>query len=101
MRLASYIDSFKDEIEKIAKVKKASAGLGALIGAGLGGGLMPGGAKWKVRGALVGGALGGLGGAAVSGVKHIMEPSQAQLMAQQQQAWEPQGYVPSWQRAGF
>jgi hypothetical protein len=99
MLLASYIDGFQDEIEKIAQAKKASAGTGALIGGMIGAGVMP--KRWRARGAMLGGALGGIGGAAASGIKHIMEPSQAQIAAQQQQAWEPQGYVPSWQRAGF
>lgn len=99
MRLLPLLDSFHDELEKIAKSKKASASSGALIGGMIGAGLMP--KKWMMRGGLVGAGIGGLMGGAASLGQKLLEPTQGQLMAAQQRGWEPAGYVPSYQRAGF
>lgn len=94
--LLPYMNSFNDEIVKIAQNKKASASQGALFGGMVGAGLTKG---W--RGALIGAGLGGAVGGAASLGKKLLEPSTGQILASQQRAWEPDGYVPSWQRAGF
>lgn len=94
--LLPYVNSFNDELVKIAQSKKASAERGAVLGGMIGGGITKG---W--RGALIGAGLGGVVGGAASFGKKLLEPSAGQLMAAQQRGWEPAGYVPSWQRAGF
>lgn len=96
MRIASYIAGFSDELVKIAHTKKAGLGTaGLLIGGGLGSAM----SKNKLRGGFVGAVAGGtLGATYEMARKALTEPSARQQFLAQQPTWEPQGYVPTWQR---
>lgn len=93
MRLSPLLDSFADELEKIA-----GAGMtGAMIGGGLG--ALAGGKRFRVLGGVTGAAAGGLLGAGAGVVKRFaMNESARQRAAAMTPTWEPEGYVPTWQR---
>jgi hypothetical protein len=70
MRLAPFISSFANELEKIALAKQANAG--AIIGGVAGLHYTPGGLKSKAMGALLGAGILGGGQAAATGAKRAL-----------------------------
>jgi hypothetical protein len=95
MRLAALLDSFSDELVKIAKEKRSAEGMGgALAGGMIGGGLglMFKSPKAALIGAGIGAGVGGLAGGAMHAVRRFSEPPPVYGPL----TGDP-SYVPTWQ----
>jgi hypothetical protein len=91
MHLGKFLNSFTDELTKIASFGPGAA-VGGAIGLASGGGSLKSRAIRGAAGALVGGGV----TAAAGGAKKFLGPDERQHAAAQMPAWEPAGYVPSW-----